>query len=128
VEKWKDFQQIVKQKKKNDMPITADLENILNSYNIMAAAYYGGRLHGADCHEVIRLTKEIFLLFQAQLLAVSHPDRCSSNAIIEPFIRSKIEAIQNCQEIKGKIELSHKNAKRTFENFEKKKSGSSCNT
>ncbi len=83
MEKWKDFQQIVKQKKKNDMPITADLENILNSYNIMAAAYYGGKLHGADCHEVIRLTKEIFLLFQAQLLAVSHPDRCSSNAIID---------------------------------------------
>ena len=65
------------------MPVTADLESILNSYNTMAAAYHGGKLNGVDCCELIWLTKEIFPLFQSQLLAVSHPDRCSSNAIIE---------------------------------------------
>jgi hypothetical protein len=65
------------------MPVTADLENILNNYNITAAAYHGGKLNGVDCHESIRLTKGFFPLFQAQLLAVSRPDRCSSNAIID---------------------------------------------
>jgi hypothetical protein len=217
-EKKKGFQEILKRKKKIDMPVTADLENILNSYIIMAAAYHGGKLNGVDCHELIWLTKEIFPLVKAQLLAVSHPDRCSSNAItdtcnahrnlfvtldliyskiwmrynepqqedhyifervltnldylwkvanlsytpkihsilvhaldqmkqlqgigdmleddvehihqmaarietwtsrrtnkaLEPFIHSKIETIQNCQQIKGKIELSQQNAKWAF--------------
>jgi hypothetical protein len=218
MEKRKDFHQLLKTKKKNDLPVSAELENILNSYNITAASYHGGKLNGVDCRKLIRLTKEIFPLFQAQLLAVSHPDRCSSNIIIdacsvhrdlfvtldlisskirlkynepqpedysildraldnldylwkianlsytpkihsilahameqmkrcqgigdmleddvehmhqlaarietrtsrmtnkalEPFIHSKIEAIQNCQEVKGKIELFQQHAKRAF--------------
>ena len=52
-EKKKGFQEILKRKKKIDMPVTADLENILNSYIIMAAAYHGGKLNGVDCHELI---------------------------------------------------------------------------
>jgi hypothetical protein len=35
------------------MPVTADLESILNSYNTMAAAYHGGKLNGVDCCELI---------------------------------------------------------------------------
>jgi hypothetical protein len=61
--------------------VIADLENILDRYNITVAAYHGGKLNGVDCCELIRLTKEILPLFQAQLLDVSHPDRCSSDTI-----------------------------------------------
>jgi hypothetical protein len=43
-----------------------------------------------------------------------------TNKALQPFIHSKIEAIQNCQEIKGKIELSQKNAKRTFKKSKKR--------
>ncbi len=49
----------------------------------MAASYHGGKLNKVDCWELIRLTKEFFPLFPAQLLAVSHSDRCSSNIIID---------------------------------------------
>jgi hypothetical protein len=79
----KDFQKIAKEKKKIDLPVSADIENILNRYNITAAAYHGGKLNGVDCRELLRLSKEIFPLFEAQLLAVSHPERCSSNLIID---------------------------------------------
>ncbi len=49
----------------------------------MAAAHHGNKLNGADCHESISLTKEIFSLLQDQLLAVTHADRCSSEVIID---------------------------------------------
>jgi len=51
-EKKKDVQEIIKRKKNIYMPVTADLENILNSYNIMAAAYHSGKLYGVDCLEL----------------------------------------------------------------------------
>ena len=35
-EKKKGFQEIIEWKEKLDMPVTADLENILNSYNMTA--------------------------------------------------------------------------------------------
>ena len=38
-----------------------------------------------------------------------------TNKDLQPFIHAKIEAIQNCQEFKGKIELSQQqNAKRAL--------------
>ncbi len=42
-----------------------------------------------------------------------HTSRMTNKAF-EPFIHSKIEAIQNCQEVKGKIELSQQHAKWAF--------------
>jgi hypothetical protein len=82
-ERKKKLQQIRGKKNKIDLPVTADIENILNKYNIMAAAYHGGKLNGVDCRELIGLTKEIFPLLQDQLLAVTHTDRCSAEVIID---------------------------------------------
>jgi hypothetical protein len=52
-------------------------------YNIPAAAYHGGKLNGIDCHELIHLAKQLFPIFQAYLVAVDHPDRCSDDVIIK---------------------------------------------
>lgn len=106
-QKKKDFQELVKKKKKIDLPVTADLENILNGYNITAAAYHGGKLNGVDCRELIRLTKEILPLFQAQLLNVSHPERCSSDTIVQTCeVHNDLFATLDL--ISSKIRLKHK--------------------
>jgi hypothetical protein len=42
VERKKELQQIQAKKNKIDLLVTADIENILNKYNITAAAYHGG--------------------------------------------------------------------------------------
>jgi hypothetical protein len=47
--------------KKNDLPVTTEIENILLQYNISAAAYHGGKLNGVDCQELICLSKPIKL-------------------------------------------------------------------
>jgi hypothetical protein len=36
-------------KEKKNMPIFADIENILLKYGISAAAYYGGKFNGINC-------------------------------------------------------------------------------
>jgi hypothetical protein len=82
-ERKKELQQIQASKKKINLPVSADIENILNKYNILAAAYHGGKLNGVDCRELISLTKEISPLLQDQRLAVNHTDRCSSEVIID---------------------------------------------
>jgi len=46
---------ILRDKKKIDLPVSAEIESILLQYNISAAAYHGGRLNGIDCRELIRL-------------------------------------------------------------------------
>jgi hypothetical protein len=79
----KDLQGIQRKKKKIDFPVSADIENILKEYNISAAAYHGGKLNGVDCRELLRLTKDFFPRFEEQLLAVEHPDRCSSSTITD---------------------------------------------
>jgi hypothetical protein len=42
MERKKELQQIQAKKNKIDLLVTADIENILNKYNITAAAYHGG--------------------------------------------------------------------------------------
>jgi len=64
------------------MPVFAEIENILLDFGITAAAYHGGKLNGVDCCELIKLAKQIFECFQACLLSVSHPNRCSKDIII----------------------------------------------
>jgi hypothetical protein len=78
----KELQKIQDRKKKIDLPVSANIENLLNDYNISAAAYHGGNLNGIDCCELIGLTKDISPQLQDKLLAVTHADRCSSEVII----------------------------------------------
>jgi len=78
----KELQNIQGGKKKIDLPVSASIENLLNDYNISAAAYHGGKLNGVDCRELIGITKDIFPQLQDKLLAVTHADRCSSEVII----------------------------------------------
>ena len=68
-------------KRKLEMPVFSDIENILLEYGITAAAYHGGKLNGVDCRELLTLAKTIFERFKTCLLSVSHPERCS-DAII----------------------------------------------
>ncbi len=68
-------------KRKVEMPVFSDIENILLEYGITAAAYHGGKLNGIDCRELLTLAKTIFERFKTCLLSVSHPERCS-DAII----------------------------------------------
>jgi hypothetical protein len=69
--------------KKINTPVSAGIENILLKFDISAAAYHGGKLNGVDCHKLIRLAKQIFPLFEANLLATKHPDRCNDDVIIQ---------------------------------------------
>jgi hypothetical protein len=78
----KELQKIQDRKKKIDLPVSANIENLLNDYNISAVAYHGGKVNGIDCHELIGLTKDIFPQLQVKLLAVTHADRCCSEVII----------------------------------------------
>lgn len=80
-EKKKVLKIIQSDKKKIDLPISAEIENILLQYNVSAAAYHGGKLNGVDCRELIRLSKPIFAAFQNYLVTVEHPDRCSADEI-----------------------------------------------
>jgi hypothetical protein len=66
-------------KNKIQMHVFAKIENILLEFGISAAAYYGGKLNGVDCHELIKLAKQIFERFQGCLLSVSHPNRCGKD-------------------------------------------------
>jgi len=60
-------------KRKQDIPVFADIENILLEYGISAAAYHGGKLNGVDCRELIVRAKPIFERFKQCLLSVTHP-------------------------------------------------------
>jgi hypothetical protein len=82
-DKKKDLKNLQVQKKTIDLPVLAEIENILLQYNISAAAYHGGKLNGVDCRELIRLSYQIFSTFQSYLLSVEHPDRCSDEDIIK---------------------------------------------
>jgi hypothetical protein len=82
-DKKKNLKNLQAQKKKIDLPVSAEIENILLQYNISAAAYHGGKLNGVDCRELIRLSNQIFSTFQSYLLSVEHPDRCSDEDIIK---------------------------------------------
>jgi hypothetical protein len=44
-------------KRKVEMPVFSDIENILLEYGITAAACHGGKLNGVDCHELLTLAK-----------------------------------------------------------------------
>jgi hypothetical protein len=70
-------------KRKVEMPVFSDIENILLEYGITAAAYHGGKLNGIDCRELLTLAKTIFERFKTCLLSVSHPERCSNAIIIQ---------------------------------------------
>jgi len=56
-----------------EMHVLSDMGNILLEFGIMAAAYYGGGINGADCCELIKLAITIFECLKACLLSVSHP-------------------------------------------------------
>jgi hypothetical protein len=77
------LQKIQGGKKKIYTPVSAGIENILLQFNTSVAAYHGGKLNGIDCHESIRLAKQISPLFEANLLATMHPDRCNDDVIIQ---------------------------------------------
>jgi hypothetical protein len=65
--------------------VSAGIENILLHFNTSVAAYHGGKLNGIDCHESLRLAKQISPLFEANLLATMHPDRCNDDVIIQTY-------------------------------------------
>jgi hypothetical protein len=62
------------------MQVFSDIENILLEYNIPAAAYHGGKLNGGIIMSLFTLSTS--LSFEAYLLFISHPDRCSSDTVI----------------------------------------------
>jgi hypothetical protein len=45
---------------KKDIPVFADIENILLEYGISATAYHGGKLNDVDCRELIVHAKPIW--------------------------------------------------------------------
>jgi len=49
----KELKKIQSDKKKIDLPVSAEIENTLLKYNISAAAYHGGKLNGVHCREYI---------------------------------------------------------------------------
>jgi hypothetical protein len=49
----KELKKIQSDKKKIDLPVSAEIENIFLKYNISAAAYHGGKLNGVHCREYI---------------------------------------------------------------------------
>ncbi len=51
---------VLLKKKKIEMPILTEMENMLMEHNIFTGAYHGGKLNGVDCHEFIKLA-DIFL-------------------------------------------------------------------
>jgi hypothetical protein len=77
-----ELKQIRENKKKVEMPVFAEIKNILLEFGITAAAYYGGKLNGVDCREFLKLAKHIFEHFKVCLLSVSHPGRCSEDIIV----------------------------------------------
>jgi hypothetical protein len=52
-EKKKELKKIQSDKKKIDLPVSEEIENILLKYNISATAYHGGKLNSVDCRELI---------------------------------------------------------------------------
>jgi len=60
----KELKSVREKKKKIDMPLFSQIENLLKEYNISAAAYHSGKLNGVDCHELIQLAKPLFFQFE----------------------------------------------------------------
>ena len=68
-------------KSKSEKSLIAEIENLLIQHNITAASYHGGKLHGVDCRELIRLSKDLFPAIEQILLTSNHPDVCDSFTI-----------------------------------------------
>ena len=68
---------------KLDKPTTTTMKSILLNYQISPARNHGGKLNGVDCRELMSKAKEIFREIQALLLSIDHPQRCTSDNIIQ---------------------------------------------
>jgi hypothetical protein len=68
-------------KQKVKKPMHAEIELLLNEFNISAAAYHGGKLNGVDCQHLMHNACTIFTEIQNILLNSQNPERCTDIAI-----------------------------------------------
>jgi hypothetical protein len=62
------------------------MDSLLEQYGITPAKYYGGKLNGVDCHEVMSHAKNLLDEIEALLLSVLHTDGAmmlSSSACVQ---------------------------------------------
>jgi hypothetical protein len=72
----------IKAKKgKIDTPTVASIESLFEDYNICPASYYGGKLNGVDCREVLGRASELFQQILPILLTIPNVDRARAESI-----------------------------------------------
>jgi len=93
-------------KSKSDKSVIADIENLLIDHNITAASYHGGKLHGVDCREMIRLAKDLFPTIENILLATEHPDVCDA-LTIKNTCKMYCDIFVTLDTISSKLRIKH---------------------
>jgi hypothetical protein len=93
-------------KSKSEKSIIAEIENLLIEHNITAASYHGGKLHGVDCRELIRLSKDLFPAIERILLTANHPDVCD-HFTIETTCELYRDLFVTLDTISSKLRIKH---------------------
>ena len=77
----KSFKELRIKKAKSDWPVRVEVEDILEKFEISAAAYHGGDLNGVCARQLMANAKIIFEDIQAYLLRYENDEKCSDDYI-----------------------------------------------
>jgi hypothetical protein len=102
----KSFKEIRAKKNKIDRPVRAQVQQILERYEISSAAYHGGDLNGVSARRLMKHASSIFLEIERFLLGYEHEERCSDEYIKEvcstyAYIFSSLDVITSMLRIKS---------------------------
>jgi hypothetical protein len=75
------FKELRMKKTKSDRPVMVEVEDILEKFEISAAAYHGGDLNGVCARRLMANAKIIFEDIQAYLLRYENDEKCSDDYI-----------------------------------------------
>ena len=79
----KAFKELRLKKTKGDRPVRAEVQDILENFEISAAAYHGGDLNGVCARRLLANAKPIFESIQAYLLEYDNAEKCSDDTIFQ---------------------------------------------
>jgi hypothetical protein len=105
----KAFKELRMKKTKGDRPVRAEVEDILQKFEISAAAYHGGDLNGVCARRLMANAKIIFEDIQAYLLLYDNDEKCSNDYIFH-FCDSYSSTFATLDAIATKLRIKSWNA------------------
>jgi hypothetical protein len=99
-------QKLRQKKGKFDTPTVASIESLFEDYNICPASYYGGKLNGVDCREVLGRASELFQPLLPIMLTIPNIDRAPAE-IIESVTNLHRDICITLDLISSKMRMKH---------------------